>query len=49
MNSVLYSNRATAYSKISRDDLAIEDLNKSIELYETYSKSYLKRSEIREK
>jgi DnaJ family protein C protein 7 len=49
MNSILYANRALAYSKINKDSLALEDLNKSIELNEGYSKAYLRRSELRER
>ncbi|XP_064647220.1 dnaJ homolog subfamily C member 7-like [Lineus longissimus] len=43
-NSKLYCNRATACSKVNRNDQAIEDCSKAIELDDKYLKAYLRRA-----
>lgn len=45
-NSTIYLNRALSYSKQSKFDLALQDLNKAIQLNEKYAKAYVKRAEI---
>lgn len=43
-NSKLYCNRATVCSKIGKDEQAIEDCTKAIELDENYIKAYMRRA-----
>lgn len=44
LNAILYSNRATASSKLNKLDKCIEDCTKAIELDDSYLKAYLKRA-----
>eukprot|EP01016_Furgasonia_blochmanni_P010461 TRINITY_DN1443_c0_g1_i1.p1 TRINITY_DN1443_c0_g1~~TRINITY_DN1443_c0_g1_i1.p1 ORF type:complete len:547 (+),score=117.73 TRINITY_DN1443_c0_g1_i1:65-1705(+) len=47
VNSVLYANRAAAYGKMGKNKEALSDLDKSIELNESYTKAYLRRADIK--
>lgn len=49
INSILYSNRALAFMKMNKNEEALLDCNKSLELNEKYVKSYLRRAEIKMK
>lgn len=46
LNSVVYSNRSLAFSKLGERIKALEDLNKSLELEPNYVKSLLRRADI---
>lgn len=43
-NSKLYNNRATVCSKLGKNDEAIDDCTRAIELDETYLKAYMRRA-----
>jgi len=45
-NSAILFNRAVAYSKLSKPNEAIEELNAAIAINEDYTKAYIKRSEL---
>lgn len=47
LNSVILSNRALAWVKKSEFKKALEDVNLSIELNESYFRAYLRRADIR--
>ncbi|KAL4447161.1 hypothetical protein ABPG74_014013 [Tetrahymena malaccensis] len=49
LNSVILSNRALAYVKKKEYKKALEDVNKSIELDESYFRAYLRRADIKMK
>lgn len=46
--SVLYANRATAYTKLKKDNEAINDLTESLKYNNQYAKAYYKRGYIYE-
>lgn len=46
LNSVIYSNRGLAFSKLGERIKALEDLNKSLELEPNYVKSLLRRADL---
>ncbi len=46
LNSIIYSNRALTFMKRKKTVLALEDLNKSLELDPNYIKSLVRRSDI---
>jgi DnaJ family protein C protein 7 len=46
LNSIIYSNRALTFMKRKKTNLALEDLNKSLELDPNYIKSLVRRSDI---
>lgn len=45
-NATIYLNRAIAYSKLKKNELALGDLNKCIAAKEDYAKAYVKRGEV---
>lgn len=47
LNAILYSNRAQAHRQLGSDSAALSDCNKSIELDERFTKSYLRRAELK--
>lgn len=49
INAILYSNRALALMKLNKNQEALSDCNKSLELNDKYVKSYLRRAEIKMK
>lgn len=46
--SILYGNRAAAKAKLGRNESAVEDCTKAIELNEKYLKVYLRRAKLHE-
>lgn len=46
--SILFANRAAAKAKLSRNESAIEDCTKAIELNDKYLKAYLRRAKLYE-
>lgn len=46
LNAVIYSNRALTYMKRKDNLKALDDLNKSLELDPSYSKSLIRRAEV---
>jgi len=45
-NSTILFNKAVAYSKVSMNKEALDDLSKAIEMNDDYTKAYVKRGEI---
>lgn len=45
-NSTILFNRAVAYTKISKNKDALNDLNSAIEMNEDYAKAYVKRGDV---
>jgi Tfp pilus assembly protein PilF len=46
LNSVIYANRGLVYSKMRKNDDAIKDFTKSIELNPHYYKAYHRRGDV---
>ena len=47
LNAILYSNRALANMRMNLNKEAVADCDKSIELDDKYTKSYIRRAEVR--
>jgi DnaJ family protein C protein 7 len=46
LSSIILANRALAYIKLDKDKLAMEDLDRAIELNEQYAKAYLRKGDL---
>jgi tetratricopeptide (TPR) repeat protein len=45
-HSTIYMNRAIAFTKLKKNELALQDLNDCIKAKDDYAKAYVKRGEV---